>query len=54
MTKTILVAGRTGDLGGRIIELLIIRGAEVHALVSIGSDNAKVENNKTLLFLPGL
>lgn len=51
MTTKILVAGGTGDLGGRIIRELVKRGAaqrtvEVYALVRAGSDNAKVEKVK--------
>lgn len=43
MTKTILVAGGTGDLGGRIIDALLDRGANVRALVRTSTDSAKVE-----------
>ena len=44
MATTILVAGATGNLGGRIIRELITRGAEVRALVRPGSDAEKVSN----------
>lgn len=43
MTKTILVAGATGDLGGRIINALLGKGADVRALVRPNTDAAKVE-----------
>ena len=43
MNKTILVAGGTGDLGGRIIKALIKRGADVVAIVRTSSDAGKVE-----------
>jgi hypothetical protein len=43
MNTRILVAGATGDLGGRIIKALIKRGADVTALVRAGSDQAKVD-----------
>lgn len=43
MKTTILVAGATGDLGGRIIKALINKGAGVRALVRQSSDTAKVE-----------
>ncbi|MFD2935082.1 NmrA family NAD(P)-binding protein [Spirosoma flavum] len=43
MTTTILVAGGTGDLGGRIITALLNRGAAVRALVRSSTDTHKVE-----------
>jgi len=43
MEKEILVAGGTGDLGGRIIKALVKNGAVVRAIVRPGSDAAKVE-----------
>lgn len=43
MTKTILVAGASGDLGGRIVNALLERKAEVRALVRSTTDLAKVE-----------
>jgi uncharacterized protein YbjT (DUF2867 family) len=43
MKTTILVAGATGDLGGRIIKALISKGANVRALVRQNSDVDKVE-----------
>ncbi len=42
MKKVILVAGATGDLGGRISKELIKKGAYVKALVRSGSDRSKV------------
>jgi nucleoside-diphosphate-sugar epimerase len=43
MKQTILVAGATGDLGGRIIKSLIALGADVRALVRASADSGKVE-----------
>jgi pimeloyl-ACP methyl ester carboxylesterase/uncharacterized protein YbjT (DUF2867 family) len=43
MNTTILVAGGTGNLGGRIIEALLQRGAKVLAVVRAESDPAKVD-----------
>ena len=40
---TILVAGATGNLGGRITRALLDRGAEVRAVVRSGTDSAKLE-----------
>lgn len=48
MKQTILVAGATGDLGGRIVKALIERGAEVRALVRTKADTAKVEKLEQL------
>jgi nucleoside-diphosphate-sugar epimerase len=42
-TTTILVAGGTGDLGGRIIKALLKRGADVRAIVRSSTDDAKVQ-----------
>jgi NmrA-like family len=42
MKPTILVAGGTGNLGGRIIKALIKRGAEVRAIVRNGSEPGKI------------
>jgi uncharacterized protein YbjT (DUF2867 family) len=42
MKPTILVAGGTGNLGGRIIKALIKRGAEVRAIVRQGSEPEKI------------
>ena len=38
MEKEILVAGSTGDLGGRIVKALLKNGARVRALVRSGAD----------------
>ncbi|QDK81317.1 NmrA family protein [Spirosoma sp. KCTC 42546] len=43
MTTTIVVAGGTGDLGGRITNALLDKGADVRALVRSTTDPAKVE-----------
>ena len=42
-TTTILIAGGTGDLGGRIIKALLRKGADVRAIVRSGTDDAKVQ-----------
>lgn len=42
MNSVSLVAGATGDLGGRIVTALRARGASVRALVRPGADPAKV------------
>ncbi|RNI28885.1 NAD-dependent epimerase/dehydratase family protein [Rufibacter latericius] len=43
MKKVILVAGGTGNLGGRIITSLLENGAQVRAIVRASSDPQKVE-----------
>lgn len=43
MATKIAVAGATGNLGGRIIEALVRRGAEVRALVRPGTAREKLE-----------
>ncbi|MBC8081988.1 MAG: NmrA family NAD(P)-binding protein [Hymenobacter sp.] len=43
MTPVILVAGATGELGGRIVKALRDRGAAVRALVRANADSTKVE-----------
>ena len=43
MKQTILVAGGTGNLGGRIVKAAIARGAEVRAIVRKGSEPEKIE-----------
>ena len=43
MKQTILIAGATGDLGGRIIHALLDSGVEVRAIVRTGADQEKVE-----------
>ena len=42
MKKTILVAGATGNLGGRIVTALLHRGAQVQVIVRPSSDGAKL------------
>ena len=46
--KIILVAGGTGNLGGRVINALLGRGAEVCAIVRSGTDNAKIHKLRML------
>jgi uncharacterized protein YbjT (DUF2867 family) len=41
-SSPIIVAGATGNLGGRIVNALLDRGASVHALVRAETDPAKV------------
>lgn len=48
MNTTILVAGGTGDLGGRIVKSLIDKGADVRALVRSGTDQERIEKLKQL------
>jgi len=48
MQKTILVAGATGNLGGRIIKALLDRGAHVRAVVRTGSDPEKITRLKKM------
>jgi uncharacterized protein YbjT (DUF2867 family) len=43
MKTTILVAGATGNLGGRIVKALLAQGANVRAVVRHSSDQSKVE-----------
>jgi nucleoside-diphosphate-sugar epimerase len=43
MKTTILVAGATGNLGGRIVKALLAQGANVRALIRHSSDQSKVE-----------
>lgn len=48
MKKTILVAGGTGDLGGRIVKSLLEKGADVRVLVRNGANVEKTEKLKQL------
>jgi hypothetical protein len=48
MKKNILVAGATGNLGGRICNELIQRGASVRAIVRPSTDTEKVEALRNL------
>jgi len=41
--KIILVAGATGNLGGRIVRELLAKGADVRALVRSGTDKNKID-----------
>jgi hypothetical protein len=43
MSTTVLVAGATGNLGGRICNALLDSGAEVRAIVRSSTNNEKVE-----------
>jgi uncharacterized protein YbjT (DUF2867 family) len=43
MTKIIVVAGATGNLGGKIINALLARGAEVRAIVRHEADEEKIK-----------
>jgi uncharacterized protein YbjT (DUF2867 family) len=43
MKDVVLVAGATGNLGGRIVEALLQRGAQVRALVRQGTEVAKLD-----------
>ena len=42
-SKTIVVAGGTGNLGGRIIKVLLKKGTDVRAIVRLNTDEAKVK-----------
>ena len=48
MNDTVLVAGATGDLGGRIVKALRAKGANVRAVVRASSDPTKVQALETL------
>jgi nucleoside-diphosphate-sugar epimerase len=48
MKKIILVAGGTGNLGGRVINALLERGAEVRVVIRPGSDINKIKNLENL------
>ncbi|HEX8676918.1 MAG TPA: NmrA family NAD(P)-binding protein [Segetibacter sp.] len=48
MNNIILVAGATGDLGGRIVRALLNRGGEVIAIVRSSSDIEKINLLETL------
>lgn len=48
MEKIILVAGATGNIGGRIINALLKRGAEVRAVVRSSSDIEKLNKLEKL------
>ncbi len=44
LKKIILVAGATGNLGGRIVKSLLEKGAEVRAVVRAATDPEKIKN----------
>jgi nucleoside-diphosphate-sugar epimerase len=48
MKNVILVAGGTGDLGGRIVRALLHNGAEVRVVARPGSNPAKINELKKL------
>ena len=48
MKKIIVIAGATGDLGGRIVKALLEKKADVRALVRISTDVEKVEKLEQL------
>ena len=43
MNNVIVVTGATGNLGGRIVNALLSKGAQVRAVVRPGSDGAKLD-----------
>lgn len=47
MSKKILVAGATGNLGGKIVDALIEKGADVYAIVRSSTDIKKIDHLKT-------
>jgi uncharacterized protein YbjT (DUF2867 family) len=48
MEQTTLVAGATGNLGGRIVRALVNRGAEIRVIVRKSSDPGKISQLETL------
>ena len=48
LADRIVVAGATGNLGGRIVKALVGRGASVTALARTGTQNDKVESLRAL------
>jgi uncharacterized protein YbjT (DUF2867 family) len=48
MEQTTLVAGATGNLGGRIVRALVNRGAEIRVIVRKLSDPGKISQLETL------
>jgi nucleoside-diphosphate-sugar epimerase len=44
MKKTIVIAGATGNLGGRIVNALLAKGAEVKAIVRLETDIKKIKD----------
>ncbi len=43
MKKIIVLVGATGDLGGRIVKVLLEKGAEVRAIVRVNTDPEKIQ-----------
>lgn len=43
MGKTIVIVGATGNLGGKIVDALLAKGAIVKAIVRLETDNAKIK-----------
>jgi nucleoside-diphosphate-sugar epimerase len=43
MNKTIIVAGATGNLGGKIVDALLAKGATVKAIVRLTADKEKIK-----------
>jgi hypothetical protein len=48
MNNTILVAGATGNLGSKIVNALLKKGADVRVIVRLETDNKKIQTLKTL------
>lgn len=48
MEKIIVVAGATGDLGGRIVKALLTKNAEVRAVVRSSTNMVKIKHLETL------
>ncbi len=44
MKKIIVIAGATGNLGGKIVEALLTKGAEVRAIVRLETDIKKIKD----------
>lgn len=44
MKKTIVIAGATGNLGGKIVNELLAKGAEVKAIVRLEIDIKKIKD----------
>ena len=44
MNKVIVIAGATGNLGGKIVKSLLAKGAEVRAIVRLETDLKKIDD----------
>jgi uncharacterized protein YbjT (DUF2867 family) len=44
MRKVIVIAGATGNLGGKIVTALLAKGAEVRAIVRMETDVEKIKD----------